>query len=143
MYQPISSIDFGTLLLVLVSLLLLIGLALTKAGIQLQKRKVVFGGSIILFVLLPVTLVLGYPPAQKFQDETHSAMEHNILTKYEKDHASNYVRKVEFAGYPAKGVSGNYFTVTYRDFSTKKILFRFDSKTGEPCECSNRSADKR
>jgi hypothetical protein len=63
-------------------------------------------------------------------------MESNILQKYNTKFHPDYLQYVEFEDDEGRGKKGNYFIVTYEDFSTERILFHFNSKTGEPrCDC--------
>lgn len=134
-YQPIDSLDFLALVVVVGLALLITAPALINVGIKHKDQRFVWSGvaSVILLVLV---VGLGFSPAKANQDQRLSAMESNILQKYNTKFYPDYLKDVEFEDDEGRGKSGDYFIVTYEDFSTEIILFHFNSKTGEPrCDC--------
>lgn len=134
-YQPIDSFDFIALVVVVGLALLITAPVLIRVGIQHKDRRFVFGGAVSV-ILLVLVVGLGFSPAKTHQDERLSAMESNILQKYNTKFYPDYLKDVEFEDDEGRGKSGDYFIVTYGDSSTERILFHFNSKTGEPrCDC--------
>lgn len=134
-YQPIDSLDFIALVVVVGLALLITAPVLISVGIQHKDRRFIFGGAVSV-ILLVLVVGLGFSPAKAQQGERLSSMETNILQKYNAKFHPDYLRDVEFEDDEGRGKSGNYFIVTYEDFSTERILFHFNSKTGEPrCDC--------
>lgn len=135
MYQPIQSFDFITLVVVVGLALLITAPALISVGVQHKDRCLVLIGAAAA-VLMVLVVGLGFSPAKAHQDERFSAMENNILQKYNTKFYPEYLQDVEFEDDEGRGKTGDYFIVTYDDFSTERILFHFNSKTGEPrCDC--------
>lgn len=134
-YQPIESFDFIAFVVVVGLALLITAPVLISVGIQHKDRRLVLGGAASA-VLLLLVVGLGFSPAKAHQDERFSVMKSNILQKYNTKFHPDYLQSVEFEDDEGRGKKGNYFIVTYEDFSTERILFHFNSKTGEPrCDC--------
>lgn len=135
MYQPTNSFDFVALVAVAGLALLITAPVLITVGIQHKDRRLVWSG-VASAVLIVLVVGLGFSPAKAHQDERLSAMENNILQKYNTKFYPDYLQAVEFEDDEGRGKSGDYFIVTYGDLSTERILFHFNSETGEPrCDC--------
>lgn len=81
--------------------------------------------------------ILSFAPAAIEQSsQRRDAMENNILIKYNAKYGNpTYLNAVEYNGAAGRS-GGDYFKVTYADGLTERIVFRFNSNTGEPrCDC--------
>lgn len=119
-------------------MILALGAILVYVGNEGRYKKVLISG-LVLLIIVPFIFAFGFPSVKTQETETQSAMEQNILKKYNSLYGDGYFQKVEYA-YSDKTRAkrwkhSNYFIITYKDFEQETYRFEFNRK-GEPsCSC--------
>lgn len=140
MYRPDPSMDYTITLGIFCLLFPCLAFILIRIGRQQTENKLVIAGyvSIGLFVASVVTFVLlqtvGLPEQDKESQQQDMAA--SIQTKYNNKYYPDYLKEVEFAQSAAAGESGDYFTLTYSDYTTETRRFYFDASGHPTCHCT-------